>query len=56
MTELQLELYIKAHYSKENERCEWKAFSNLKNAVAGSAGEDVISYVSSISNMEGAIL
>lgn len=53
MTEVEIQTYIKTHFPIENERCEWKAFSNLKSSVSGSIGEDVISYVSAISNMEG---
>lgn len=53
MTEQELHQYLKRHYPKENENCEWKAFSNLRSDVSGRAGEDVISYVSAIANMEG---
>lgn len=53
MTEQELHQYLKAHFPKENEHCEWKAFSNLRSDVSGRAGEDVISYVSAIANMEG---
>ncbi len=53
MTEQELNSYIKKHFLKENEHCEWKAYSNLKNDTAGRSGEDVISYVSAISNMNG---
>jgi ATP-dependent DNA helicase RecG len=53
LTEHELYRYLKENFPKENERCEWKVFSNLKNCVAGTAGDDVISYVSAISNMEG---
>lgn len=53
MTEKELHQYLKAHFPKENEQCEWKAFSNLRYAVSGRAGEDVISYVSALANMEG---
>ncbi|MBK9044718.1 MAG: ATP-binding protein [Saprospiraceae bacterium] len=53
MTEHALQQYLKTHFPKENEKCEWKAFSNLRNNVSGNAGEDVISYVSAIANMEG---
>ncbi len=53
MIEQALHIYLKQHFPKENEKCEWKAFSNLKNAVSSSAGDDIISYVSAISNMNG---
>jgi ATP-dependent DNA helicase RecG len=45
--------YLRAKYPKENEACEWKEFSNLKNAWSGKPSEDVLSYVSAIANMGG---
>ena len=56
MTEQELYQYLKRHFPKENESCEWKAFTNLKNCMSGAAGDDVISYVSAISNMQGGYL
>ena len=56
MTEQELNQYLKSHFPKENEHCEWKAFGNLKNSISGSAGDDAISYVSAISNMVGGSL
>lgn len=53
MTEQELHHYLKSHFPAENEHCEWKAFGNLRSDVSGRSGEDVISYVSAISNMEG---
>lgn len=53
MTEQELHQYLRTQFPKENERCEWKAFSNLRSDVSGRAGDDVISYVSAIANMEG---
>lgn len=53
MTEKQLQAYLQLHYPKENERCEWKAFSNLTHDISGHKGADVISYVSAIANMRG---
>ncbi|MCA0380708.1 MAG: putative DNA binding domain-containing protein [Bacteroidetes bacterium] len=53
MTEAELHQYLKSHFPKENEHCEWKAFRNLRSDVSGRAGDDVISYVSAIANMEG---
>ena len=40
----------------ENSRCEWKEMKNLKNSFSGHAGEDVLSYVSAIANMDGGSL
>ncbi|TDB69254.1 AAA family ATPase [Arundinibacter roseus] len=52
-TEQELQEYLLQQFPKENERCEWKEFKNLKHSIASQAGEDVISYVSAISNMKG---
>lgn len=53
MTELKLQQYIRSNYPKENEECEWKEFKNLKNEFCGKEKNDILSYVSAISNMEG---
>jgi len=53
MNELELQAYLKIHYPQENEKCEWKEFKSLKSAVSGRAGDDVISYISAIANMQG---
>lgn len=53
MTKQELQSYLKTKYPKENESCEWKEFKSLKNNVAGRKGEDIISYVSAVANMEG---
>lgn len=56
MTETAIKLYIQTHYPKENESCDWKEFSNLKHVVKGHASEDIASYCSAFSNMEGGYL
>lgn len=43
MTESQLLVYLKLHYPKENESCEWKSFANLTHNVSAHKGEDIIS-------------
>lgn len=53
MTERELKAYISTHFPQENEQCEWKEFKNLKHAIAAREGDDVISYVSAIANMNG---
>jgi len=53
MVEQELKQYLKRHYPKENESCEWKEFKSLKHSFSGAAGNDIISYVSAIANMEG---
>ncbi len=53
MTEFELQQYLLSKYPEENESCEWKEFKNLKNDFSGKEKDDVISYVSALSNMEG---
>lgn len=53
MTEKELQDYLKTNYPIENEKCEWKEFKSLKNAISGDVGRDVISYISAIANMQG---
>ena len=53
MTELELKKYIQEYYPDENEACEWKDFKSLKHSFGGQAGDDIISYLSAIANMEG---
>ena len=38
MTAIELQNYLKAHYPKENESCEWKEFKNLKHSILGGKG------------------
>lgn len=45
MTERQLQEYLQLHFPKENDKCEWKEFKNLKNFFSGKEGQDVVSYV-----------
>ena len=52
MTEQELQQYIRQRYPEENARCEWKEMKNLKNSFNGKEGNDVLSYVSAIANME----
>ena len=53
MTELELKSFLKENFPKENENCDWKEYKNLKNSINGSEGDDLVSYVSAFSNMEG---
>ncbi len=53
MIEKELHDFLKKNFPKENEKCEWKEFKSLKSSVSARAGEDLISYISAISNMEG---
>ena len=56
MTEKELKEYIINYYPIENEGVEWKDYSNLKNTLCGHEGDDVISYVSALANMNGGAL
>ncbi len=56
MTEIELHNYLKENFPIENEKCEWKEFKSLKNSIAGNSGDDVISYISAIANMQGGTL
>lgn len=56
MTEKELKQYIKNNFPIENEGCDWKGYNNLKHVVKGHEGDDIISYLSAISNMEGGYL
>jgi ATP-dependent DNA helicase RecG len=56
MTECELQRYLQIHFPKENESCEWKEYKNLKNDFSGKEKDDVISYVSALSNMDGGYL
>lgn len=53
MTEQELHEYLLKNYPKESQFCEWKEFKNLKHFVKGHEGDDIISYISAISNMDG---
>ena len=53
MTAAQLQNWLQQNYPVENERHEWKSWSNLKHAVSGDQGHDLVSYVSALANMEG---
>ena len=53
MTEHELKNYLINNFPIENEKCEWKEFKSLKNSVAGKEGDDIVSYISAIANMQG---
>ena len=53
MTKQEISEYIRIQYPRENEGCDWKEYKNLKNSLCGHEGDDVVSYVSAISNMNG---
>jgi len=53
MTAKELQAWLKARFPKEDERHEWKSWSNLKHAISGDQGHDLVSYVSALANMDG---
>jgi ATP-dependent DNA helicase RecG len=56
VTEAELREMLAQRYPHEHDGCEHKEFKNLKHSISGKAGEDVISYVSAIANMDGGYL
>lgn len=48
-----LQHFLLDKYPKENESCEWKPYHKIKEYFSAKEGNDIISYVSAISNMEG---
>ena len=53
MTAHQLQAWLRAQFPKENERYEWKEWLSLKSNISGRKGEDLVSYVSALANMDG---
>ena len=53
MTEKELKQYLFRNFPRENEECEWKEFKTLKHSISGREGDDIVSYISSIANMNG---
>jgi ATP-dependent DNA helicase RecG len=53
MTAGQLQAWLKERYPAENERHEWKEWRSLKSNISGRKGEDLVSYVSALANMDG---
>jgi ATP-dependent DNA helicase RecG len=53
MTAKDLQAWLQANYPVENESHEWKEWRSLKQNISGRPGEDLVSYISAIANMEG---
>ena len=53
MTAKELQAWLRAQFPKENERHEWKEWRSLKQNISGRKGEDLVSYVSALANMDG---
>ena len=45
MTENELHLFLKKNFPKEDEKCEWKEFKNLKHSVSGRLGNLCINFM-----------
>jgi ATP-dependent DNA helicase RecG len=56
MTAAELQAWLQANFPKENERHEWKGWVNLRYNISAAAGDDLISYASALSNMEGGVV
>lgn len=53
MTAKELQAWLRAQFPQENERHEWKEWRSLKQNISGRKGEDLVSYVSALANMDG---
>ena len=53
MTAKELQAWLMTHFPTENEHHEWKEWRSLKSNVSGRKGEDLVSYMSALSNMGG---
>jgi len=53
MTAKELQAWLRTQFPQENERHEWKEWRSLKQNIAGRKGEDLVSYVSALANMDG---
>jgi ATP-dependent DNA helicase RecG len=53
MTEQELHAHLLSRFPKESEAVEWKEWSDLTHCVAGREANDITSYASALSNMEG---
>jgi len=53
MTAKELQTFLRARFPKEDEGVEWKEWAHLKSNISGRKGEDLVSYVAALANMEG---
>ncbi len=49
----ELQAWLRERYPTENERHEWKEWTSLKSNVSGRKGEDLVSYISALANLDG---
>ncbi|MBP3979221.1 MULTISPECIES: RNA-binding domain-containing protein [unclassified Acidovorax] len=53
LTASELQDWLRVRFPKEDERHEWKEWNSLKSNISGRKGDDLVSYVSALANMEG---
>lgn len=53
MTASELQAWLRSQFPVENERHEWKEWRSLKSSIAGRKGDDLVSYISALANMNG---
>ena len=53
MNSADIQALLLSRFPKEDERHEWKGWQGLKHNVSGKKGEDLLCYVSALSNMDG---
>ncbi len=53
MTAHELKQWLHHRFPLENEQCEFKEWRSLKSSISGRKGEDLVSYVSALANMDG---
>ena len=51
-TAAELQRWLRAHFPRENERHEWKEWHSLKSNISGRKGDDLVSYISALANMD----
>ena len=52
-TAAELQRWLRAQFPRENERHEWKEWHSLKSNISGRKGDDLVSYISALANMDG---
>jgi len=53
MSARELQVWLRDSFPLENEHCEFKEWRSLKSNISGRKGEDLVSYVSALANMDG---
>jgi ATP-dependent DNA helicase RecG len=53
MNAAELQRHLRSRFPVEDAQHEWKAWHSLKSNVSGRKGEDLVSYVSALANMDG---